>query len=77
MYRGFKVKTNGFKISRNTYGFLTEDPQICVITKGLDSPDYEENLLQIAMEVTRLPLTTVEDIKRKNKRKPRVQTWRV
>lgn len=77
MYRGFKVKTNGFKISRNTYGFLTEDPQICVITKGLDSPDYDENLLQIAMEVTRLPLTTVEDIKRKNKRKPRVQTWRV
>lgn len=61
--KGRQIRLNGFKLGENTYGFLTRDPGIAVDLRNLTNE--EDNLLQISMEVTRLPEETLRHMQRK------------
>ena len=62
-WKGRQIQTNGFKIGENTYVFATQDPNITVSLTGLSNE--ESNLLQMAMEVTKLPEETVKHIRKR------------
>lgn len=61
--KGKQVQTNGFKIGENVYVFPTTDPNITISLAGM--PGQESNLLQMTMEVTRLPEETVNHIRKR------------
>ena len=58
-----RVTVNGFKVGDNTYVFPTRDPNITLSLAGM--PNEESNLLQVSMEVTRLPEETVKHIRKR------------
>ena len=62
-WKGRQVQTNGFKVGENTYAFPTCDPNITISLAGL--PQEERNLLQMAMEVTKLPEETIKHIRKR------------
>ena len=62
-WKGRQIQTNGFKIGENTYVFATSDPNITVSLAGM--PQEETNLLQMAMEVTKLSEETVKHIRKR------------
>ena len=62
-WKGKQIRTNGFAIGENTYVFPTRDPNITISLA--EAANEESNLLQIAMEVTRLPEETVKHIRKR------------
>ena len=62
-WKGRQIQTNGFKIGDSTYAFPTRDPNITLSLAGLSNE--ESNLLQMAMEVTKLPEETVKHIRKR------------
>ena len=62
-WKGKQIQTNGFKIGENTYVFCTCDPNITISLAGL--PGEESNLLQMAMEVTKLPEDTAKHLRKR------------
>lgn len=62
-WKGGQIQVNGFKVGENTYVFPTRDPNITVSLAGI--PGEENNLLQVAMEVTKLPEETVKHIRKR------------
>lgn len=62
-FKGKRIQTNGFRIGENTYAFMTQDPNISVSL--YDLANEEKNLLQVSMEVTKLPEETVRHMQRK------------
>ena len=65
-WKGKQIQTNGFKVGENTYVFPIRDPNITISLAGI--PSEESNLLQMAMEVTRLPEETVKHIRKRGLR---------
>lgn len=62
-WKGKQIQTNGFSIGENTYVFPTRDPNITISLA--EAANEESNLLQMAMEVTRLPEETVKHIRKR------------
>lgn len=62
-WKGKQIRTNGFAIGENTYVFPTRDPNITISLAEV--VNEESNLLQAAMEVTRLPEETVKHIRKR------------
>ena len=62
-WKGRQIQMNGFKVGDNTYVFPTRDPNITVSLTGLAGE--ERNLLQVSMEVTRLPEETVKHMQKR------------
>lgn len=62
-WKGRQIQVNGFKVGDNTYAFPTRDPNITVSLAGLAGE--ENNLLQVAMEVTKLPEETVKHMQKR------------
>lgn len=62
-WKGRQIQVNGFKVGDNTYVFPTRDPNITVSLAGLAGE--ERNLLQMAMEVTKLPEKTVKHMQKR------------
>lgn len=62
-WKGRQIQVNGFKAGDNTYVFPTPDPNITVSLTGLAGE--ESNLLQVVMEVTRLPEETVKHMQKR------------
>ena len=63
LWKGGQIQVNGFKVGENTYAFPTRDPNITISLSGI--PGEENNLLQMAMEVTKLPEETVKHIRKR------------
>ena len=61
--KGKQIQMNGFKVGENTYVFPTKDPNITVSL--LELGNEESNLLQISMEVTRLPEETMKHMQKR------------
>ena len=61
--KGGQIQLNGFRVGENTYVFPTRDPNITISLSGL--PGEENNLLQMAIEVTKLPEETVKHIRKR------------
>lgn len=57
-WKGKQIQVNGWKVGENTYAFPTKDPNITVSLSGLSGE--EQNVLQVTMEVTKLPEETVK-----------------
>ena len=57
-WKGKQVQTNGTKVGRQTYVFATKDPNITVSLLG--RKNEQANLLQVSLEVTRLPEETAK-----------------
>ncbi len=62
-WRGRQIQVNGFKIGEKTYVCPTSDPNITVSLSGI--PGEEKNLLQMAMQVTKLPEETVKHMQKR------------
>ena len=62
-WKGKRITANGFKVGDNTYVFPTQDPNITVSLAGIHSE--ADNLMQVRMEVTRLPEETAKHIKKR------------
>lgn len=62
-WKGRQIQMNGFKVGDNTYVFPTRDPNITVSLTGLAGE--ERNLLQVSMEVTKLPEETVKHMQKR------------
>lgn len=62
-WKGKQIQVNGFKVGDNAYVFPTRDPNITVSLAGLAGE--ESNLLQAAMEVTKLPEETVKHMQKR------------
>lgn len=62
-WKGKQIRTNGFAVGENTYVFPTRDPNITISLAEI--ANEESNLLQMAMEVTRLPEETVKHIRKR------------
>lgn len=62
-WKNRQIQINGFKVGENTYVFPTRDPNITISLAGL--PGEESNLLQMTMEVTKLPEETVKHIRKR------------
>lgn len=62
-WKGKQIQTNGFKVGENTFAFSTRDPNITISLAGLSNE--ESNLLQLAMEVTKLPEDTVKHMRKR------------
>ena len=62
-WKGRQIQTNGFKVGENTYAYATQDPNITISVAGI--PNEESNLLEMAMEVTKLPEETVKHIRKR------------
>ena len=65
-WKGKQIQMNGFKVGEGTYVFPTCDPNITISLSGI--LNEESNLLQMAMEVTRLPEETVKHIRKRGLR---------
>ncbi|MCH5258112.1 MAG: class I SAM-dependent methyltransferase [Lachnospiraceae bacterium] len=61
--KGGQIQLNGFKVGENTYVFPTRDPNITLSLSGI--PGEENNLLQMVMEVTKLPEETAGHIRKR------------
>ncbi len=61
--KGKQIQMNGFRIGEDVYAFPTEDPNITLSLWGL--PGGEENRLEAAMEVTRMPAETVKHLQKR------------
>ncbi len=61
--RGKQIQMNGFKVGENTYVFPTKDPNITLSL--LELGNEESNLLQVSMEVTRLPEETMKHMQKR------------
>ena len=58
-----QIQMNGFRIGEDVYAFPTDDPNITLSLWGL--PSGEENYLEVAMEVTRMPMETVKHLQKR------------
>lgn len=61
--KGRQIQMNGFKVGENTYAFPTKDPNITLSLLGLSNE--ERNLLQISMELTRIPQETIKHMQKR------------
>lgn len=61
--KGKHLQMNGFRIGEDVYAFPTEDPNITLSLWGL--PGEEENHLQAVMEVTKMPLETINHLQKR------------
>lgn len=61
--KGKHLQMNGFRIGEDVYAFPTEDPNITLSLWGLSGE--EENHLQAVMEVTRMPLETINHLQKR------------
>ena len=62
-WKGKQVQTNGTKVGEQTYVFATKDPNITVSLLG--RKNEQTNLLQVSMEVTRLPEETAKRMQKR------------
>ncbi len=62
-WKGKQIQVNGWKAGENTYVFPTKDPNITISLSGLSGE--ENNVLQMAMEVTKLPEDTVKHMQKR------------
>ncbi len=62
-WKGKQVQTNGTKAGEQTYVFATKDPNITVSLLG--RKNEQTNLLQVSMEVTRLPEETAKRMQKR------------
>ena len=62
-WKGRQIQTNGFKIGEDLFVFPTPDPNITISLAGI--PQEESNLLQMAMELTKLSEETVKHIRKR------------
>lgn len=61
--KGKQIQMNGFKIGEDVYAFPTEDPNITLSLWGL--PGEEENRLEALMEVTGMPMETINHLQKR------------
>ena len=61
--KGKQIRMNGFKVGEDTYVFPTKDPNITLSL--LELGNEESNLLQVSMEVTRLPEETMTHMQKR------------
>ena len=61
--KGKHLQMNGFKIGEDVYAFPTEDPNITLSLWGL--PGEEENRLEAVMEVTAMPMETINHLQKR------------
>ena len=61
--KGKQIRMNGFKVGEDTYVFPTKDPNITLSL--LELGNEESNLLQVSMEVTRLPEETMKHMQKR------------
>ena len=62
-WRGRQIQVNGLKTGENTYVFSTKDPNITLSLSGMTNE--ETNVLQVAMEVTKLPEETAKHMQKR------------
>ncbi|MCM1122109.1 MAG: class I SAM-dependent methyltransferase [Eubacterium sp.] len=62
-WRGRQIQVNGFKAGENTYVCPTCDPNITVSLAGISGE--EKNVLQMTMQVTKLPQETVKHMQKR------------
>lgn len=62
-WKGKQIQTNGFKVGEGVYAYATSDPNITIALAGM--PQEENNLLRMAMEVTKLPEETVKHLRKR------------
>lgn len=62
-WKGKQVQTNGTKVGEQTYVFTTKDPNITVSLLG--RKNEQTNLLQVSLEVTRLPEETAKRMQKR------------
>ena len=62
-WKGKQVQTNGTKVGEQTYVFATKDPNITVSLLG--RKNEQTNLLQVSMEVTRVPEETAKRMQKR------------
>lgn len=62
-WKGKQVQTNGTKVGEQTYVFATKDPNITVSLLG--RKNEQTNLLQVSLEVTRLPEETAKRMQKR------------
>lgn len=61
--KGKQIQLNGFRVGENTYAFPTKDPNITLSLLELDNE--ESNLLQVSMEMTRMPEETIKHMQKR------------
>ncbi len=61
--KGRQIRLNGFKVGENTYAFPTQDPNITL--SFMELGNEESNLLQISMEMTKMPEETIRHIQKR------------
>ncbi|MDD6811578.1 MAG: methyltransferase domain-containing protein [Lachnospiraceae bacterium] len=57
------VSCNGFRVGENTYAFATQDPNITLSTAELEQK--QENLLAVSMQITAVPLETINHMQKR------------
>lgn len=62
-WKGKQVQTNGTKVGEQTYVFATKDPNITLSLLG--RKNEQTNLLQVSLEVTRLPEETAKRMQKR------------
>ena len=62
-WKGKQIQINGFKVGENTYVCPTCDPNITVSLSGI--PGEDRNVLQVTMQVTKLPEETVKHMQKR------------
>lgn len=62
-WKGKQIQTNGFKVGEGVYAYATSDPNLTIALAGM--PQEENNLLRMAMEVTKLPEETVKHLRKR------------
>lgn len=61
--KGKHFSHNGFRIGENTYAFHTEDPGFTILLGEIKQQD--KNVLQISLQVTRMPEETIAHIQKR------------
>lgn len=61
--KGKQIRLNGFKVGENTYAFPTQDPNITLSL--LELSNEESNLLQVSMEMTKMPEETIKHMQKR------------
>lgn len=61
--KGKQIQLNGFKVGENTYAFPTKDPNITLSL--LELSNEESNLLQVSMEMTKMPEETIKHMQKR------------
>lgn len=61
--KGKAFSHNGFRIGENTYAFHTEDPGFTMLLGDIEQRD--KNILQISLQVTRMPEETIAHIQKR------------